>query len=399
MKRRNLCFAGLMVAVGLLAGCSDWREPAAPVATIAPRADAVRYVPTPLQPVTLDGRELHVWPYTGAAFPATPIDPINLVFVGDYADPRQIRAALLGLGGSYRGDMGLGPGVLPYDGVFNCAWTDGIGGDNQTAFVQEAGWTGSVIQLVCGPYNVFRFHLRLFPFGPGLTLGGAHFEMNIPGTADHESLSWEIARAVVVHDLVLAGRATVLGNATMGSSSPYYRTVRDQIYPAVAGLMSYLEFLTTGTWGSSSNINNSGEATVLQLSEPPAVQPGSGTATLTINYFIDIPQPFCSPGEFLHVQGPIQLSQTTTLTASGDYSATFTGKGVLDATALIGGQSFQADIDQVNASLFSDEVPQVSLKAVQRMIPPVPGRGFEIKSLLVGPGATTAYQDQVHCYE
>ncbi len=397
MRLRNLWFAGVLLAALLPAACSDQPEPVA-LAQQAPRADVARFAPTPLGPtITVGGTDLTIYPYTADSLPATPVDPINLVFVGPYADPRAIRAELLGLGGD-RSAFGL-PGPNPYlPGVFECHWADGIGGGNQISYVDGMGWMGSVIQLTCGPYNVFRFHIRLFPFG-NVTLAGAHFEMNIPGTADHEPLSWELARAVVATDLVASGRAVPLGNVTTGSQPGTFRSVRPEIYNAVGPMGDMLRGMLAQLGNSGPNILNSGQATVLQLNEPPAVTPGSNTVTLPLTYNVTMPQPFCKDGEFLEVKGPVELSQTTTVTASGDYSAIFEARALVDVKPLVfGGETFQARIHQVEASSFSDQVAQVTTRLSQRMIPPAAGRGFQVKWLRVGPADAANYQNQVHCY-
>ncbi len=55
---------------------------------------------------------LEFWPYTTDIFPATPKDPINLIFFGE-ADPRDIRAALLSLDGD-RTAYGMDP-IPPFN--------------------------------------------------------------------------------------------------------------------------------------------------------------------------------------------------------------------------------------------------------------------------------------------
>ncbi|MCX5737031.1 MAG: hypothetical protein NTZ61_00755, partial [Proteobacteria bacterium] len=161
--------------------------------------------PTGIVTVTTVGKALEFWPYTGNSFAGTPVDPVNLVFTGQ-ADPVRIRAALLALDGD-RTSAGF-PDAYP----FNATWVDAIGGDVQTTYVgADEGWVGSVVQLQLGGYDPLRIHLRLFrseqPFGAtGVwTLGAAHFEVLIPGTADHQVLSWELAKQVVVADLMRAG--------------------------------------------------------------------------------------------------------------------------------------------------------------------------------------------------
>ncbi len=397
MSTRNLWFAGVLLAALLPAACSDRSEPVAPNAA-APKGEAAWLstrpsVPSPLNTIALPGGStLTLWPYTADSFPAYHVDPINLVFVGPYSDPRAIRAALLGLGGNRSGATVPLPNFMP--GITDCTWQDGIGGGVQAAYVDGLGWQGSAIQLTCGPYAPFRFHLRLFRFG-NVTLGGAHFEMNIPGTPNHETLSWLLPRAVVYSDLVTDNRAQIVGVANVGSETPTFRTINPLLYPYVAGMLSAL-----GPLGSTTaDMPNDGQAWVLMLGQPPAATPGSYTASTTIDMNIDMPTPFCNPGTFVHVEGPLQLSQTTTITAAGDYRSAFVTKGTVAVTPLsFAGEPFQAQIGEVDAGLLTNALSQATQLNVQAMTPAAPGRGTQTTSFMVGPGSFTEYRLQAHCY-
>jgi hypothetical protein len=153
--------------------------------------------------VDFDGQQIRFWPYTGTSLEESPMDPVNLLFVGD-ADPLRVRATLLSLDGNR-------PGVPPVP-PFDQPWRDCVRGSVQTAHTDPGlGWLGSVIQLSLGDYGPLRVHLRLFRTGAGFgeggcwTLGAAHFEMLIPDTADHQVLDWEIAEQIVVGDLLRSG--------------------------------------------------------------------------------------------------------------------------------------------------------------------------------------------------
>ena len=78
-------------------------------------------------------------------------------------------------------------------------------GYEQAAYADPEGWVGGAVQLACvqpgAPLgSPFRFHIRLFRSGEH-TLGNAHFEFLIPGTAEHEVLSWDLAREFVTYDM------------------------------------------------------------------------------------------------------------------------------------------------------------------------------------------------------
>ena len=73
---------------------------------------------------------------------------------------------------------------------YGCRWTDAMGYE-QAGYSDVEDWTGGAVQLACIEQpgkplgNPFRFHLRLFRAG-NHTFGGAHYEWNIQGTAEHE---------------------------------------------------------------------------------------------------------------------------------------------------------------------------------------------------------------------
>ena len=196
-----------------------------PFTTPAPAAPAMmsaRVPPADLTTIAAGGGSLSLWPYTGADFSATAQDPINLVFTGR-ADPRAVRSALFALSGD-RSAAGL-PNAAP----FNCTWSDAIG-DLQTAWNAASGWVGSAVQLACGSFGPIRVHVRLFQAGAA-TVGNAHFEVLIPGTTDHQVLSWELAEQLVTIDRAGCG---LLAAAPVSSGvingAPEFRQIPAQIY-------------------------------------------------------------------------------------------------------------------------------------------------------------------------
>jgi hypothetical protein len=212
----------MFVSACLIAGCSSEDLFTSPVE--APPGLFSMSVNAPADLVTVEnaGHSLTFWPYTSAGLSDQPSDPINLVFVGK-ASPVAIRAALMGLDGD-RSSLGLPP-VPP----FNARWTDAFG-DAQGTYASEGGWTGSVIQLALGDYGPIRVHLRLFstkaPYGDGTwTLGGAHFEVLIPGTTEHQVLSWEIAQQIVVGDLMRSGLISGVTLTSTINAAPSFRDI------------------------------------------------------------------------------------------------------------------------------------------------------------------------------
>ncbi len=264
--------------------------------------------PAGLVSVTAGATTANVWPYTGTDLSGTAQDPINLVFTGA-ADPRNVRSALLSLDGSRAGPLAS----------FDCVWKDAIGGQ-QATYSETGGWAGSVIQLECGDYNPFRFHIRLFPAG-GWTLANAHVDVLIPGTADHQVLSWELGEQMVTYDLarsgLLAGAPAQTGNVNAVGS---FRTIIPVVYN---GLPLSLRGLTGGPLADVTEpvgIATDGSATVIPLRQAPAAGGTAQEFVITFGQFI--PKPFCNSGnEWVRIDGPVRLRQQVTISDSGELTS------------------------------------------------------------------------------
>jgi len=292
--------------------------------------------PTELVDIQYAGETLACWPYTGVSYDGEPQDPINLVFVGE-ADPVQIRAALLSLDGD-RSAYGFPP-VAPFDAI----WCDAVGGDVQTAWADDEGWLGSVVQLQLGDYAPLRAHLRLFNTGERFgasgtwTLGGAHFEVMIPGTADHQVLSWEIAQQLVVVDLVRSG---LLGAepATTGmiNAAPSFRDIPAQIYNALPAELLALVGGPAPPVNDDVPLASDGEGMILHLAGAAPVVPGVFTESVSIQYDQYVPRPFCmnGPYDWLYVTGPVDFDLQVEVTANGRYAYRGEYHGVLEATPI-----------------------------------------------------------------
>ncbi len=358
-RRGRLTMAALAVLlVGGLAtwaGCTRDGGPLDPAAAINPGAesDPLASGPTPaleakalsivrnvgqMPPaglVTVDG--LTFWPYTGVSFSGDPDNPVKLLLRGK-ADPLRVRAALLALDGN-RTAFGM-PDVWP----FNATWTDAIGGTVEVTYADgPVGWSGSVVQLMLGDYNPMRFHLRLFDTGVSdgaggvWTIGQVEFEVMIPGTADHQILSWELARQLVVADLARSG---LLGAApaTTGviSAAPSFRTIPAVIYN---GLPPELIAMIGGPQppvAADVPIPSDGEATILALAGEAPLVPGAWSRTVNLEYNQVVPKPFCSSGpyDYILITGPITFTLTASLDAGGAYRCSNDYVGQLTAQPL-----------------------------------------------------------------
>jgi hypothetical protein len=295
-----------LVASALIAGCGEDSR------AFAPEQSRSATPPAGVIPVALDGAQAELWPYTGADLSGTPQDPINLVFTGQ-ADPRAIRAALLGLGGD-RTAFGL-PAAYP----FNCVWSDAIG-DLQVAYTTPTQWVGSAIQLQCGNYGPVRFHLRLFAAG-AITVANAHFELLIPGTADHQVLSWELAEQLVALDMQRTGLldpSQPLGVTAAINQAPF-RTIPTAIYDLLPPELTAAIGGPPAPAAAPVPIATDGSATIIRVAGRAADVAGERTQTFTIEYGQLIPKPFCAttPSDLVLVQGPVSLTKTVRPSGNG----------------------------------------------------------------------------------
>jgi hypothetical protein len=270
--------------------------------------------------VSLGAESLPFWPYTGRDYEEQPVDPINLVFAGE-ADPLQIRAALLALDGD-RTAFGF-PDAPP----FNETWLDALGGDVQTTYsVTGDGWVGSVVQLTLGDYGPIRFHLRLFRTGNACgtgcwTLGGAHFEMQIPGTTDHQVLSWELAEQLVVADLMRTGlldQDLPLQPTGVINAAPSWRAIPAMIYNLLPPELVALVAGPDQPVEDDVPLASDGQGTILNLAQAAPVVPATYTATATVDFDQLIPRPYCAdgPGDWLLATGPVHFTLTTAVTGA-----------------------------------------------------------------------------------
>jgi len=312
-RRAGVLLAGIIML--MVAGCSDDES-----CTCTPQLPSTPAAPTALTQVTFGNQTLRCWPYTGATLDGTPQDPINLIFVGR-ATPIEVRAALVALDGNRPGF----PPVAPFDGV----WTE-ANGDVQAAYAGDEGWTANAIQLQLGGYGPLRVHLRLFGTGEAWgtdgvwTLGCAHFELMIPGTADHQVLQWELAEQVVAADLARSGLLDLQnasGLTPVITQAPGFREIPAVIYN---GLPAELRALIEGPLEDVTEpvpILTDGQATILNLAQAAPIVAGAFSENLSFEYGILMPRPFCSTGayDYVYVAGPIDFRKTTIVEPGGHY--------------------------------------------------------------------------------
>ena len=381
-------------------------RPSAPTAPsmepsrIALDASAGAPAPTPLVTVQLPTQTVSLWPFTGFGF-GVQSDPVNLIWIGQ-ADPRALRAALLQLDGD-RTALGF-PNVFP----FNCTWHDEPEVQPEVAYTAASGWVGSPIMLECGTYGEARFHLRFFDVGGGVTVGGAPFEVYIPGTLDHQTISWALAEEFVVADFVRTGLLDpTQPYFTTGALNPApFRTIPAVIYNGIPAALRQAIGGPVSDVSADVPIPSSGHATILNLGGSVASQPLLAGRRWLQQFDQVIPQPFCAPGPnaFLYVVGPVTLQQEIALSSSGTYQSSFHAEGRLNvtpvdpSTGVPMGASYQAVVLETHTSLLSDDAASTAFFTRRSLLPSTaPGHGTFEFGFAVGPDGITRATARSRC--
>lgn len=378
-------------AIAFLTGCSDDPIRDGTVGPVLSASGPMQPSPAPLLTENLFGVDHTFWPYTDENYDGTPQDPLNLLFVGN-TDPRMLRAALMFLDGD-RTAFGL-PDEFP----FNCTWKDAIGG-NQVAYGLPSGWVGNGVQLECGDFGPIRFHLRFFDAG-GWTLGNNHFEFLIPGTPDHDVISWELGETLAWIDFLRTGivyPGDPVGTPTVVSinEAPF-----DFLDAFIFNLLpDELKLLITGSTDPATApvpIPTDGNATVVNVLGSVDTPAGVARQEFTLLFDQTIPKPFCSssPFDFLYVNGPIDLRQQVRMTPSGNLISQFHANGRLTLTPVdpvtgeVIGEPYMARVNEHHKNIVTNNVTLVSQLMIQLEIPPTgPDRGRVFIKLNVGPGS------------
>ena len=374
---------------------------------IAAPTIAGQSAPPPAGVVTIDaGRDqLTLWPFITTNYlpgDSGKSDPINLVFLN--TDPRAIRQELMQLGGDRAAWS-----YLP-TGANGCVWMDGMGYE-QAAYLEPEGWVGDEVQLVCATPDSplgkeYRFHVRLFRSGSH-TIGGAHFEINVPGTAEHEVLSWELAREFVTDEIArLDEEAFQADTPVFQPTNGSFRTVRGLIngYVWQTNYPGNLPFL--GALG-------------LPPPQPPAFPPvpipASGLAAVFAPAFTYLPvrsdvtltdsrsygvqstpKPFCDGTPIQITGGPLTFTLRVQTNPSGKYQRTYTVAGSLKVKTLSTGVVQDALISEIHRGMLTDNYGQVSEEVSQILLATDTAAG---QSLYVafGAGQTDYWTPQQNC--
>jgi hypothetical protein len=361
-----------------------------------------RSFPPPGGIVSVDalGQTLNLWPYIGNNLLGEPHDPVNLIFIGQ-ADPRDLRAALLSLDGD-RTAYGI-PSVFP----LNSVWRDCMG-DIQAAYGEPDGWVGNAIQLECGDYQILRFHLRFFKAGDW-TIGNCHFEFLIPGTTEHQVLSWELAEQLVTVDFMRSGLLDTLAPVipAIGINESPWRDIPPYIYN---GLPLELRALIGGPLDDVTDpvpIWTDGNATILNLARRLDWTPMVDQQAMTLQLDQVIPKPFCADQyPYVYVEGPIYLSQTVRFSDKGRYSSKFSAYGTINVTPVDPStdpptpiaETYQAEINQNQTAWLNHQTTMARYYISQVEMPDNgPDRGSLVSEMQVGPFGNNNFSFNIEC--
>jgi hypothetical protein len=372
--------------------------------------------PPPSQTVTVDlvppeGRLLTLGPYTANDYSGDVYDPVNLFFLD--LDPREIRQALLELDGN-RGMDGL-----PFG---SCLWEDGMGSE-QVAWAENEGWVGGEVQLVCvnpgEPLgDPFRVHLRLYRQGD-VTMGAAHLDFLIPGTAGHEVLSWDVPRNFLAVDMTRTGLLTDLPQPVPMTLPGSFREILRPIYDGLyyGGAVDLLIFL--------------GLAEVPPVPPPPGNVPipSDGVALVfaanivldqewsvtrsktVVDYDVVTTKPFCAtgPSDLVHIAGPVELGVVVYTSPWGTYQRRHWIRGRLSITPVapdggggytLTGRPVPAVVYENHRAVLNDWYGQLSQEVSQTLLSD-PRQSLRWK--LLGGAYDRYYErescgDDGHCY-
>lgn len=402
MRPKLIPLGGALFCAVLVFGCDDPADPTHSSGPLFNSGAPEQPAPSPLETVEAPFGNATFWPYTGVDYSGIPQDPINLAFAGR-ADPRELRAALMFLDGVRDLDDNGAPDPYP----FNCTWKDAIGGV-QTAYGEPAGWAGSAIQLECGDYDPLRFHVRLFDIGDW-TIANAHFDLAIPGTSDHQVISWELGQQLVAADFLRSG--LLYDPLPVFPSDPINTVPFKFIPPFLYNELDVgLRAVIGGPLDDQPNpvpIPTNGTAAVLNVADAVDGSRGIARQEFVIQFGQLIPKPFCQsgPADFLLVSGPVNLRQQVVMTPSGNFVSQFHANGTLELTPALPtdpptpiGETYRAKVNEHHKGIVTDNVTLASQLQIQAELPPKgPFRGRLVIRLNVGPGGADGYTLDLRC--
>jgi hypothetical protein len=265
------------------------------------------------------------------------------------------------------------------------------------------------VQLECGEYESIRFHLRLFPAG-AWTMANAHFEVLIPGTTDHQVLSWNLAKQLVLVDLQRTGLldpGVPFGAALGLTPAPAFREIPAMIYN---GLPTGLRGLIGGPPGNVDagvGISNDGTAIIANLADRAVVDRGTARHDFEVAFDQLIPKPFCagSPTDWVHAEGPVRFTHRVVTSPQGEVSTQIQVVGSLKVTpvniqtGVVTGESRKAQVTDHYTSATLGRSGRVSSAQLRLITASSGAAGSESEHvrLRVGPDGRTDFSREERC--
>jgi hypothetical protein len=351
---------------------------------------------------TVDGEVLTLGPYATSDF-ATPSDPVNLVFL--HADPRAIRQELMELSGDRTVPPYPGGPAFPPAAPFNCRWTDAMGYE-QAAYAEPEGWVGGEVQLVCvnpaAPMgDPFRFHVRLFRSGPH-TYGAAHLDFLIPGSAEHEVLSWNFPQQFVTLDMMRTGTLPAAPGAVGIVPPGTFRAVRRPGYNGILASPGGQTFLALiGLYPPPAGLPSDADVPIPTNGAAATFSPiidfhpvkSDRTTTYRADYLIDAPKPFCGPA-LVRLQGSLRFELRVQTNPSGKYLRDYSVAGTLRVTPLSPpGAPANAVIYEAHRGMLTDHYGELTERAAQTLL----ARPVQFQAWTFGAGQQDHFWKQTSC--
>jgi hypothetical protein len=384
----------LVATVSAAAACDD-ALPTGPAPKIgSPSFSAVGSSP-PAPGGLVSIGALEVWPWTGRDLEGSIADPLNVLFTGE-ADIVSLRAALMSLDGN-RTAFGF-PAAAPFD----CTWKDAHGG-MQTVYTSGAGWVGNAVQLECGNYAPLRFHIRFFDAGDAVA-AAVHLDLLIPGTPEHQVISWELPEQLVMVDLLRSGLLAAPPSFAVVSPAGGVQAIPKVIYDGIPDPLKVAVGFPPGpTAQPAVPVPSDGVATLLDIGTRAPVSAGVAEYDLVVPFDQVIPRPFCSQGptDFVLVQGSVGLGVRTSVSDTGELETHNTLRGDLQVTPIDittgqpSGQTFPAQISAMDNTGVEPTGTRVNALVQRKALPP--GVGFLSAHLLTGPNGSARFTTSEKC--
>jgi hypothetical protein len=240
-------------------------------------------------------------------------------------------------------------------------------------------------------------------------VGAVHFDLVIPGTADHAVLAWELPQQVVLVDLLRSGLldpTTPFAMTGVINQTPGFRTIPPPIYNGIPDGLKGLLGLPLGPSAVPVLIPNDGRATIFHLTGEAAPQTGHFSDAFSLTYNQIIPKPFCSDGplDWVRVSGPVTLSRTTDVDETGhyDYHSRIAGRltvtpiDVTQNPPVPSGPSFEANVSELQECAI-DPLRSAVMAESKRILPQDGGAELFMSRLRVGSEGRQSYLASSHC--